>query len=301
VTPLLAVRDRLDLFHAAYMLPPLLPCPAVVTVHDITFALFPEWYSGRGAALRAVMVPLAMRKAARVITISEHTKRDIVERFRIAPEKIAVTYLAPRPAFACRVEPEERGQPYFLFVGNVEPRKNVETVVRALRILRDRGLDLPLVVAGQPGRAYEHVHVLLDDLGVDQLVRFVGYVSDDSLRTLYGGCVALVHPALYEGFGLTPLEAMAQGAPVIVANTSSIPEVVGDAGLLVDPRNPEAWADAMARVHGDEELRSRLVISGLERAGQFSWEQCARETVDVYLDVVSRPASIVGDNGGVIR
>jgi glycosyltransferase involved in cell wall biosynthesis len=286
VTPLLALRDRLDLFHAAYALPPLLPCPGVVTVHDITFALHPEWFPQYAPGLRNTLVPLAMRKASRVITISEHTKRDIVARYGIPAHKIVVTYLAPRPTFVSRAPTEPGDEPYFLFVGNVEPRKNVETVVRALRILRQRGIDLPLVVAGRPGSAYPQVCALVHELGLENLVRFTGYVSDDHLRALYAGCTALVHPALYEGFGLTPLEAMAQGVPAIVADTSSLPEVVGDAALLVDPSHPEAWADAMAQVCTDATLRRRLIVAGLARAGQFSWERCARETVDVYRDVL---------------
>jgi glycosyltransferase involved in cell wall biosynthesis len=291
-TPFIAARDNLSLYHATYVLPPLLPCKALVTVHDISFALHPEWFRPSVRRILDALVPLSLRKAARVIAISEFTKREIVERYRIDPDHVVVTYLAPRPAFGLSQPRQASDEPFFLFVGTVEPRKNLETLIRALRINSDRGVDLPLVVAGKPGFHHERAMSLVRTLQLDRLVRFKGYVSDPELQTLYSSCLALVHPSLYEGFGLTPLEAMTQGAPAIVANASSLPEVVSDAALLVSPTNAEAWADAMAKLAGDRAMQTDLSLRGTARASRFSWTRCAQETLAVYHAVCPQLTSV---------
>lgn len=291
-SPLLALRDGLDLFHATYVLPPLLPCPSILTVHDITFALHPEWFPPQVRRMLALLVPASLRKAAHVIAISKQTKQDIVERYRLPPEKITVTYLAPRPSFSQPPRKKRQREPFFLHVGNVEPRKNVDTVIRAIAILHQRGLDVPLKIVGKRGLGSKLLDELLVQLAVHDLVQFTGYVPDTELRELYTRCQALLHPALYEGFGLTPLEAMAQGAPVVAARTSSIPEVVGNAAILLDPHDPEAWADSIERLVVDESLRAMVVEAGIERAKCFSWERCARDTVDVYRQVLDASHSI---------
>lgn len=280
--PWAAIRDTLDLLHTTYTLPPLLPCPAVVSVHDITFALHPEWFREQVRHMLGTLVPLAMRRAAHVITISQRTRCDIVERYGISPERVSVTYLAPRPTILPHAETAGKQGEFFLFVGNVEPRKNVDTLIRAMRILRERRLEIPLVVAGKPGLRYGEVLGLVHDLGLDRLVRFIGYVSDERLRDLYATCIAYLHPALYEGFGLTPLEAMTHGVPVIASNNSSLPEVVGDAGILLPAQEAEAWAEAMESIATDHALRDVLAARGRIRAQQFSWRGCALETLEVY-------------------
>lgn len=279
--PLAAVRDRLDVFHATYVLPPVMPCPTVVTVHDISFALFPEWFDPRVRAMLSFLAPRSLRSADRVITISHHSKRDIIEHYGIDPAKIAVTHLAPRPAFTAPMEGVTR-QPFFLAVGNVQPRKNLAVVVQALALIRHEFPEASLVIAGKPELGADELRRLVHALGLDDAVRFTGYVSDEELRDLYGQCLAHVHPALYEGFGLTLLEAMAQGAPVIAANDSSIPEVVGAAALLASPDEPEEWAAMMRRVLSDSVLREDLARRGRARAATFTWEGTARETLDVY-------------------
>jgi glycosyltransferase involved in cell wall biosynthesis len=281
-TPLLCRRDRLTVYHATYVLPPLLGCASVVTVHDITFALHPEWFPPQVQRMLAVLVPRSIRQAQRVITISEHAKADIVARYNVPLDRVVVTYLAPRPEFAVPLQRGDDADPFFLYSGNIQPRKNLGTVLRALALARQRGIEARLVVAGRAGYGFDEIAQLTHDLGLDHFVEFRGYVSDEELRALYASCVALVHPALYEGFGLTPLEAMVQGAPVLVADTSALPEVVGDAALLLPPVAPEAWADAMERILSDHALRKDLSERGRIQAGHFSWERCARQTVDVY-------------------
>lgn len=286
VTPALALRDRLDIFHSTYVAPPVLPCRSVVTVHDITFALHPEWFTRRVRTMLGALVPYSLGRAARVISISESTKRDMVERFKVHPERIDVTYLAPRPPYLHPAPRQEEGDPFLLFVGNIEPRKNLETVLYALRLLLDRGIDLPLVIAGKSGYSHGRVHKIIRRLRLDGVVRFAGYVSDEELLSLYARAAALVHPALYEGFGLTVLEAMVQGVPVIASNASSIPEVAGDAGILLNPLDVEGWADAMERVASDRALRAEMSAAGRSRAALFSWEACARETARTYSRVL---------------
>lgn len=287
VTPALAARDGLDIFHSTYVAPPFLPCKSVVTVHDITFDLHPEWFTARVRTMLGTLVPYSLRHAARIITISECTRRDLVERFGLSPERIAVTHLAPRPQY---IQPRPRAEgsdPFFLFVGNIEPRKNLETVLYALRLLWDRGVQVPLVIAGKAGYSHERVLRLITRLRLYEAVRFTGYVPDNDLLQLYAQATALVHPALYEGFGLTVLEAMVQGVPVLASGASSIPEVAGDAALLLDPLDVEAWADAMERVAGDPYLRAHLSAAGQERSTHFSWESCARQTVAAYQHVLA--------------
>ncbi|MGI8825176.1 MAG: glycosyltransferase family 4 protein [Chloroflexota bacterium] len=284
--PLLAARDKLDLFHATYVIPPVMPCACVVTVHDITYALFPDWFAPRVRGMLQIMVPLALRHAARIVTISEHTKGDLITHYGIDPGKIAVSYLAPRPAFADRLASIRSEGPFLLYVGNVEPRKNVETVIRALAVLRDRKLEVPLKIVGKPGYHYEVTVRLVQSLRLSHLITFLGYVPDDRLRQLYASCTALVHPALYEGFGLTPLEAMVQGTPVIAAATSSVPEVVGNAAILVEPESIEAWIEALERLLGSAEERERLSRLGLERVKSFSWRRCAEQTIQAYREAL---------------
>lgn len=274
-------RDKLDLYHASYVLPPLLSCPAVVTVHDISFALHPEWLPRSMAARMSLLVPSAMRRARQIITVSQAVKTDIVERYGVPPEKITVTHLAPRPGPDIPASRQNEAA-YLLFVGNADPRKNVCTALKALDLLRRRGLALPLVVAGNPGRMLGFLCRLADRLGVRHLVRFEGYVPDERIRALYAGCAALVHPAWHEGFGLTPLEAMAAGAPVVASDIPAIREVTGGAAMLIDPGEPEAWADGIARVLTDQGLRNAMQSAGLARARLFSWERCAMETASVY-------------------
>jgi alpha-1,3-rhamnosyl/mannosyltransferase len=275
----------LDLYHGVWALPPLIGCRTVVTVHDLTFCLHPEWFRRGHAAILQRAVGGAVRKADRVIAISERTACDIAEWYGIPRSRITVTHLAPRPevmagAGIARLPAE----PYFLHVGNLVGRKNVQVVIRALALLRGRGVEVPLVLAGQPGDACEAVRALARRLGLGRLVRFSGYLDDRDLGALYASCTALVHPSLYEGFGLTAVEAMALGRPVLAADAGALPEIVGDGGRLLPPAEPNAWADAMERVlNAPDWLPTERA---LRRAREFSWERCARETVEVYRSVL---------------
>jgi glycosyltransferase involved in cell wall biosynthesis len=173
-------------------------------------------------------------------------------------------------------------RPYCLHVGTLQPRKNLGVLVEAWRLLRERmGRPPALLLAGKRGWLYESLFEQVKRAGLDDLVKFTDYVDREDLPALYSGALALTFPSLYEGFGLPPLEAMSCGTPVICSNATSLPEVVGDAGILLDPTGVEAWADAVQRIAGNADEREQLSQRGLAQAGQFTWERCARETWDV--------------------
>jgi glycosyltransferase involved in cell wall biosynthesis len=231
------------------------------------------------------------RAARRVIAISEATKRDLVERYRIAPRKIRVVYHGRDPIFEPVGDQEKIAgvaarygvnQPYCIHVGTIQPRKNLGLLVAAWGDLKARMESPPqLLVAGKRGWLYESLFDAVQDRGLEDLVKFADYVDREDLPALYSGAVALTFPSLYEGFGLPALEAMGCATPVLAAKASSLPEVVGDAGVLLDPHDAVAWAAAVERLMRDEEMRRGLARKGLERAAGFTWERCARDTLRV--------------------
>lgn len=279
----------------------------VVTVHDLAFLRFPEWVTADAARYYG-RVRQAVHSAERVIAVSECTRRDVLELLEVPAEKVTVIYEAAGEPF-CPLDvpatPREftgrhlAPKRFALFVGTIEPRKNLPTLLRALRLLLDRYPDLQphprLVIAGEEGWLSESILSLVHDLRLSQEVAFIGKVSQEELVWLYNAARFLVFPSLYEGFGLPPLEAMSCGTAVVASNAGSVPEVVGPAGLLADPHDVDGWATAMARLWDDEALRQDLRTRGLERAAQFSWQRAAQETLAVYQDAVA--ARKQGSNG----
>ncbi len=246
-----------------------------------------------------------MRRASQIIAVSESTKRDLVKMLGVREDKISVIYEAADPLF----RPDDRlaalrhvqtvyglSDEFILFVGTIEPRKNIGGLLRAYRRMRD-DYKLPhgLVLAGAPGWLSDDVYELVDKLDLRPHCHFLGRVSAPDLRYLYNAASCLVHPAFYEGFGLTPLEAMACGTPVVVSNVSSLPEVVGDAALLVDPLCDDEITVALWRVLSDSALAAELRTKGLQRAAVFSWQRAAQQTMAVYrqggrgLSSIARP------------
>ncbi len=267
--------------------------PAVLTAHDMAIYRHPEWFpSGQALALRMI-VPRSMRRAEAVVAVSASTARDVSELFGVGPARLEVVHegvaawFRPLPLDVLEARRAELRLPqrFVLFVGTIEPRKNLVTLVEAWSRMRDR---LPLVVAGAWGWNYEGVRERLARLGSDLVL--LGPVSPVHLLALYNLATCLAHPAWYEGFGLTPLEAMASGTPVVVSDASSLPEVVGDAGLLVDPADVEGWTHALERVCGDTELHATLRRRGILRAAEFSWSRSAQRTWRV-MERVAGPGS----------
>jgi glycosyltransferase involved in cell wall biosynthesis len=307
--PLALRREGVTLFHAPhYVLPPLVPCRSVVTIHDCIHLMFPQYLPNR-LALRYARTSIAMaaRRATRVLTVSESSKRDILRFVDVDAGKIDVIYNAFDERFG--IEPKEQdvirvrerfqlNDEFVLYAGNVKPHKNLERLIDAFHLVRKRGLDqLKLVLIGDEISKYSALRRAVHRHQLHNHVRFLGYVPEETLAVMYRLAGAFVFPSLYEGFGLPPLEAMASGTPVVTSNVSSLPEVAGDAAVLVDPYDPSAIADGIYRVLSDETLRGEMRRKGVERARQFSWEQSVRRVRDIYGEVCETPLAVaaVGD------
>ncbi|CAN5343064.1 glycosyltransferase family 1 protein [soil metagenome] len=294
--PLYAGRRGLSLFHGTnYSIPLWNRCPTVVTIHDLSLLLHSATHQEHLVRRGRLRLPIMVKTATKIISDSASVKREICEHFGVPAKKITVVPLAPRRAFhpVAAAESAEALQrlgvelEFILFVGTVEPRKNLLTLVRAFdELLRHTDARPQLVIAGQKGWLTEELFALVEQSGLKERILFTGYVSDEDLRALYSACRACVYPSLYEGFGLPPLEAMACGAPVITSRIPVIMETVGEAARLVNPKDAPALAQSLAEVLRDENERQRLSRAGLERAAQFTWEQTARLTLDVYEEVL---------------
>ncbi len=283
---------RMDLFHATeHLLPPLKRAKTVFTLHDLIFQFFPEYHLPLNRWFLVNAMPHFLRHADAIIAVSECTKRDAVTIYHLPPEKITVIYEGVNPALVPERDPEHiaqararyaKNQPFLLFVSTIEPRKNIIALVDVLRVLRERGYPHRLLIAGRKGWLYQATFDHVKKTGMETEVDFLDFVPDEELAALFAACDAFVFPSLYEGFGLTPLEAMACGAPVVCSNASSLPEVLGDAAVLVNPRQVGEIAAAVERVITDRALREELRAKGIAQAAKFSWERAARETLAVY-------------------
>ncbi|MCS6842649.1 MAG: glycosyltransferase family 4 protein [Roseiflexus sp.] len=298
LAPALLRISRADVYHGVLNVIPLAcPVPSVVTIHDLSAFLFPQTFRRVNRIYTRWAIRVAARRARYLLAVSEFTKREIVRWLHVSPERIVVTpnaadarFAPPDPAtletFRRRAGLPER---FVLFLGTLEPRKNLTTLLEAYaRIARD--VDAPLIIGGAKGWLYEPILARAEQLGLGDRLRFVGYIDQEDQALWYAAATIFVFPSLYEGFGMPPLEAMACGTPVIVSNSSSLPEVVGAtdgsadqaAALIVPPTDAEALAAAMLRLLSDAELRAELRARGLARARCFSWRTTAERTLDVY-------------------
>lgn len=286
--PRRARRSGADVVHAPNVFLPLRrPCPGVVTVHDLAFKSFPEDFARLTGFKYRWFAPRALRSAERVICVSRFTADDVVARYGVPEERVRVVALAPALAVVEEHRKESdaeavAGQPYLLGVGDLRVKKDFVTLVRAWRAVRRAGSDVRLVLAG--GDAGEGAR--LRDLAGGEPLALTGYVSDSRLDELMRGAVALVHPSRYEGFGLVVLEAMARGVPVVAARATALPETGGDAALYFEPGDSEELAGVLESLLGDTGMGARLIDAGRKRAGEFSWERTARETADVYRELL---------------
>jgi glycosyltransferase involved in cell wall biosynthesis len=285
-----------DVFHSPDFIPPQHGAHGhyVVTIHDLAFLIYPHFLTKESARYYG-QIDRAVRQARHIIAVSESSKRDIVRMLGTAEDKISVIYEAADPLY--RPLDHEAAlhhvqalydlpPDFILFVSTIEPRKNVPGLLRAYRRLRDTyKLSPALVLVGSNGWLSDEVFRLVEELKLGECCHFLGHVSNPDLVQLYNAAQCLVHPAFYEGFGLTPLEAMACGTPVIASNVSSLPEVVGDAGLLVNPNNDDEITVAMWRALTDTALRQELRTKALQRASAFSWRRAAEQTMEVYRKV----------------
>ncbi|HXW01572.1 MAG TPA: glycosyltransferase family 1 protein, partial [Anaerolineae bacterium] len=261
------------------------------TIHDLAFLLYPHFLTKESARYYG-QIDQAWRKTDHIIAVSEATKHDSIKMLGVPEKKITVIHEAANPIYRPLPKDEARrvakqkynlDRDFILFVSTIEPRKNLPGLLQAYRRLRDHyKREETLVLAGSNGWLWEEVYETVAKLNLDNHVAFLGRVPSEDLVYLYNAARLLVHPSFYEGFGLTPLEAMTCGVPVIVSNTSSLPEVVGDAALLINPHDIEGLTVAIWRVLTEEELRQDLICKGLKRAKKFSWQQAAEKTLEVY-------------------
>ena len=299
VAPGQAVAGRLDLMHSFLNVVPLVaPTRHVVMVHDLSFLKIPAAHPRHRRWYLSVATWLSVRRAAAVQVNSAATKADLVSEFAIDPDKITVVYPAAEPEFHPRPADEVVAfrathglrRPFVLFVGTIEPRKNVDVLVQAFARLRRSGaFDGELVIAGGMGWGDTRLEQTIRSSGFAADIRRPGYVKDEDLPFWYTAADLVAYPSSYEGFGIPVLEAMASGTPVITSNRSSLPEVVGDAGPTVDPRDQQQLASAMAEVLASRERRRAMSERGLARARCFQWTTAAQRCLSVYRRVLSLP------------
>lgn len=292
-------REGAELFHAPhYVLPPLTPCKSIVTIHDCIHLRFPQYLPNKlayGYARGSLWV--AAHRSNRVLTVSEASKRDILRYFHIPDKKVDVIYNAiderfhQRPCEEDITHVRERYQlndPFILYAGNIKPHKNLERLIEAFHMLRRGELEhVKLLIIGDEISKYATLRRAVHKYKLHKHVRFLGFVPDQTLAILYRLADVFVFPSLYEGFGLPPLEAMASGTPVVTSNVSSLPEVVGDAALLIDPYDSAAIAHAIRRVLTEPALRDDLRTRGLARVHEFSWERSVRRVRAIYEEVLA--------------
>jgi glycosyltransferase involved in cell wall biosynthesis len=296
VAPALALRDRLSVLHSQYIAPPFSFVPDVVTIHDILFETHPEFFEGAFSERSVALIRRTARRAAMVLTVSEFSRRALVERYQLPPEKVLVTPNGVdrgvfRPMGTAPEGIRERyglDGPFVLFVGRIEPRKNLLRLIRAFSRARGKlGKDFRLVIAGQEDFRSREVFQEAERQAESSVV-FLGAVPDADLPVLYNLADALAYPSLAEGFGIPVLEAMACGTPVIASPRGALPEVGGDAVLWVEPEDEQALADGIERILTDTDLRERLRAAGPSRAERFEWKETARGTLEAYRRAVRR-------------
>lgn len=289
--PIQALRQKLDvLLSPGFTSPSVCPCPSVVTIYDLQHVRHPEHFYRSHLIFWNLMVGLSARRAAKVLTLSEHSRRDIIETYGIEASKVIVTPLAADAVFNPHYTREEvegakmrhgLSRPYLLCVSTSHPHKNIERLIDAFELLADEGqIPHELVLVGVQGFAAERIARRVEASPRRSSIRNLGWVSESDLPLLYAGAEAMVYPSTFEGFGLPVLEAMACGIPVVVSRAASLPEVVGDAGLLFDPMDTAEMAAQIRRVIGDSDLRKELRTRGLDHCANFSWNETARRTLE---------------------
>ena len=289
--PRLAERHQIDILHSPANLAPLFyRGRSIVHIHDLCFVVNPQWFSFSFRTLYNFVIPRLARRAAKVITNSNNSRNDLLQFCNLPAERVSQVYWAVDDLFTANNGEEPKPQDwdledYILYVGSLEPRKNIGTLLEAYELMRSKHPELKpkLVLIGGESPLFAEVRLKVKKFKDDIL--FKGFVNDEMLRTYYRRASLFVYPSLYEGFGLPPLEAMASGVPVVTTLTSSLPEVVGDAALMVSPYNIEQLAETMATVLTNPQIREDLIAKGREQVRKFNWYRVARNTLAVYYEV----------------
>ncbi len=292
--PVEVITGRVQLFHATdFVLPPTLPqTRTLLTVHDLSFVRVPETASPSLKAYLDAVVPRSVRRADHILADSQATRDDLITLYNTPPGKISVLLSGVDARFQPVVDPlllttmrskyRIGGAPYIFSIGTVQPRKNYGRLIQALARLHQAGSDIHLVIAGGQGWLEDPIYDSIRQHDMESFVHFIGFADEADLPGLYSGAVCFAFPSLYEGFGLPVLEAMACGTPVVTSNVSSLPEVAGDAALMVDPYDVEALADSLRRLIYDETLRQRLIALGWQRVRRFTWQAAAAQLQQTY-------------------
>lgn len=276
-------KREIDVFFSpAHYLPRFCPVPTAVTIHDLSYLYFPEDFLKKDLFQLTHWTKYSASAATKIIAVSETTKLDIVKSYKIPENNITVIhngYEKKHLPSESKLKLPGNDHPYILYVGTLQPRKNIDTLIEAFYKYQQLHPDFKLVIAGKKGWLYEKIFQLVTDLGLEDDVYFTDYISDNQLIFLYKNAFCFVMPSLYEGFGIPPLEAMSFGCPVISSMTSSLPEIAGDAALYFDPESSYDLAEKLKELKDDTVLRKALIKKGHLRIKQFSWENCADETL----------------------
>ena len=285
--------ERLDVFHAPDFIPPAGGAPRrVITVHDLNFHYFPQFLTAESRRYYNDQIEWAVGEAAAIAADSEHTRQDLIRLLGVPPEKVRTIHLSVNPIYQAPVMPAALSATlaglgltpgFILFVGTLEPRKNLPTLLQAYALARERfGLRVPLVLVGRRGWLYEEIFATIDQLQLREYVMHLDQFDNQSLAHLYHSAGLLALPSFYEGFGLPPLEAMNCGCPVVTSDRGSLPEIVGPAGPLLPPEDVALWAETMGRVLADGAERDQMIRAGRTQAACFSWSRAAQATVQLY-------------------
>ncbi|SKA76598.1 Glycosyltransferase involved in cell wall bisynthesis [Caloramator quimbayensis] len=268
--------------------------PFIVTIHDLSFYKYPEMFSQMSRTLKQRLTPLSIKRASLIIADSNSTRNDIIEYFQTAAEKIRVIYPG-KPNFRkinditivenIKNKYGIKGR-YILGVCTLEPRKNLKRLVQAFEIIYKYYNDIYLVLVGQKGWLYDDLMLKIENSFIKDRIITTGYISKKELECIYSGAEVFVYPSLYEGFGLPPLEAMCCGVPVVVSNSSSLPEVVGDAGIYCDPYSIESIAESVLSILKNQEIKKHLSIEGIKRSEKFSWQKAAQKVMEAYREIL---------------
>lgn len=305
-----AVRPDLYIAPTSYIVPSLAPrwLKVIPVVHDVVAFLFPKSHSKKAVFVERLTLRRALKKASKVFVVSENTQNDLIRLFHYPKSSIVEVPCAPHQIYSEEIQPAETArvlkkyqlpEKFILGVGTLEPRKNFSTLIKSFVLVKRKYPDYKLVIVGKKGWKYEELYREVHKYQLENEVIFTGYMSDDDLRHVYNAAEVFVFPSLYEGFGIPPLEAMATGCPVIASNAASLPEVVGDAGLLIEPKNSVKIADAIISVIEDPQLRNMLIERGFHRSRKFTWEDSAQvvlRTIAEYSESIPLQSSTQPDH-----
>lgn len=291
--PTLSLKNKIDLYHFPHFVFPVINYgKTILTIHDLTPLLFPEYFSKTARFYMKSLISIAKYRANKIIAVSNNTKHDLIEKFKFPEHKIKVIYNGVEECYRVNKNKEDlnyikmkykTGDRFILYVGNIKPHKNIPRLLKALARL---SIDIKLVIVGRKDKAYDKVFKVIKEEKLQNRVIFTGFVPDDDLINIYNAATVFIYPSLYEGFGLPPLEAMACGTPVITSNVSSLPEVVGNAAITVDPYDIEKIAFSMTEILTNSSLQDKLIKKGKERVNLFSWKKTAIETKKLYEELL---------------